>query len=61
MSNNFTERNRRIDLQTREIAQEAKLDTGLGFMVPPRWRASTAIVVSLILLAFVVMIASALF
>lgn len=60
MSDNLTERDRRIDLQTREIAQEAKLDTDLGSMVPPRWRASTVIVVSMILLVFAVMIGSAL-
>lgn len=55
------ERDRRIDLQTREIAQDAKLDTDLGSMVPPRWRASTVIVVSLIVLALAVMIVSVLF
>lgn len=61
MSDEATPRDRRIDLQTREIAQEAKLDTDLGSMVPPRWRGSTVIVVSLILLALALMIASALF
>lgn len=59
MADNFTERDRRIDLQTREIAQEAKLDADLA-SVPPRWRATTVIVVSLILLALAVMIGSAL-
>jgi hypothetical protein len=61
MPDELTERDRRIDLQTREIAQDAKLDTDLGSMVPPRWRASTVIVVSLIVLALAVMIVSVLF
>ncbi|MBW8320573.1 MAG: hypothetical protein K0M47_14810 [Rhizobium sp.] len=61
MSDDMTERDRRIDLQTREIAQEAKLDTDLESMVPPRWRGSTVLVVSVILLAFAIMIASILF
>ncbi|MBV2187583.1 MAG: hypothetical protein KUL88_23960 [Rhizobium sp.] len=61
MPDELTERDRRIDLQTREVAQDAKLDTDLGSMVPPRWRGSTVIIISLILLTLVVMTVSVLF
>lgn len=61
MPDELTERDRRIDLQTREVAQDAKLDTDLGSMVPPRWRGSTVIIVTLILLTLVVMTVSVLF
>jgi len=61
MPDELTERDRRIDLQTREVAQDAKLNTDLGSMVPPRWRGSTVIIISLILLTLVVMTVSVLF
>jgi hypothetical protein len=43
------------------MAHEAKLDTDLGSMVPPRWRASTVIVISLIVATLLVMLATVLF
>lgn len=61
MPEGLSERDRRIDRQTRDMAQEAKLDSDLGSMVPPRWRASTVIVVLLIVATLVAMLASILF
>ncbi|WP_147181153.1 MULTISPECIES: hypothetical protein [Alphaproteobacteria] len=47
---------RGIDRQTREMAHEGKLDTDPGSMVPPRWRASTVIVVLIILMTLLIML-----
>ena len=60
MPESLTDRDRQIDRQTRDMAHEAKLDTDLGSMVPPRWRASTVIVISLIVATLLVMLATVL-
>lgn len=61
MPESLSDRDRRIDRQTRDMAQEAKLDSDLESMVAPRWRASTVIVVLLIVATLVAMLASILF
>lgn len=61
MPESLSDRDRRIDKKTREMAQEAKLDSDLGSMVPPRWRGSTVIVVLLIVMTLVAMLASIFF
>ncbi|MBW8284222.1 MAG: hypothetical protein K0M55_11505 [Rhizobium sp.] len=61
MPESLSDKDRRIDRQTRDMAQEAKLDSDLGSMVPPRWRGSTVIVVVLTVMTLVVMLASIFF
>ena len=58
MPESLSDRDRRIDRKTRDMAQEAGLDRDLESMVPPRWRASTVIVVVLIVATLVAMLAS---
>lgn len=58
MPESLTEADRRIDRQTRKIAQEAKLDTDLGAMVPPRWRGSTVIVAVVVVMTLGIMLAT---
>ena len=61
MPESLSDRDRRVDRQTREVAQEAKLDSQLGSMVPPRSPGSTVIVVLLIVMTLVAMLASLFF
>ena len=61
MPESLSDRDRRIDRQTRDMAQQAKLDSDLESMVPPRWRASTVIVVLLIVATLVAMLVSIFF
>ncbi|MBW8319348.1 MAG: hypothetical protein K0M49_02960 [Arenimonas sp.] len=61
MPESLSDKDRRIDRRTRDMAQEAKLDSDLGSMVPPRWRGSTVIVVLLTVMTLVVMLASIFF
>lgn len=61
MPESLSDRDRRIDRQTRDMAQEAKLDSDLESMVSPRWRGSTVTIVLLIVATLVAMLASILF
>lgn len=61
MPESLSDRDRRIDRQTRDMAQQAKLDSDLESMVPPRWRVSTVIVVLLIVATLVAMLVSIFF
>ena len=55
----LTERDRRIDRQNREIAQEAKLDADLA-AASPRWRGSSVIVAVLVIVTLGLIVVSVL-